>query len=169
MSKSAPKAEAASDAAPKKKGKTKLIIIAVAALALLGGGGAGAWLFLKGKSHDGKAAHKKQEKKAVPPVFVNLEPFTVNLQGGEDSHYLQTEIVLQVTDDKVAEPIKVYLPIIRSSILLLLSSKTAEDLGSAQGKRKLAQEIIGETRRHLASAGAKGGVENIHFSSFVIQ
>jgi flagellar protein FliL len=169
MSTSTPKAEPASEAAPKKKGKGKLIIIAVAALAVLAGGGAGAWMFLK-KPHDGKAAHKKEEKKKAPPVFVNLEPFTVNLQPDqEDAHYLQTDIVLQVADEKMVEPIKVQMPIIRSSILLLLSSKSAQELGSAQGKRKLAQEIIGETSKHLALADVSGEVENIHFSSFVIQ
>jgi flagellar protein FliL len=167
MSKSAPKAEAAAEAAPK-KGKGKLIVIAAVALVVLAGGGAGAWVLLKGKGHDSKSAHKKEEKK-TPPVFVNLEPFTVNLQEQDDAHFLQTEIVLQVTDDKIVEPIKVQMPIIRSGILLLLSSKSAHDLGSAQGKRKLAQEIIGEIRKHLALVDAKGGVENILFSSFVIQ
>jgi flagellar protein FliL len=168
MSKKAPETPAA-DAAPQKKGKGKLIIIAVAALVLLGGGGGAAWFFLMGNGHD-KTAHKKKEEHKAPPVFVNLEPFTVNLQKAEgDDHYLQTEIVLQVTDEHAIEPIKARMPMIRSDILMLLSGKSAAEIASADGKKKLAQQIIGEARKHVAQAGSGKGIENLYFSSFVIQ
>ena len=65
--------------APVKKSNKKLFIIIGAVLLLLGGGGAAAWFMTQG-GHGSKEAHVEPAK---PPVFLPLETFTVNLQGGE--------------------------------------------------------------------------------------
>ena len=82
----------AEEAVPVRKSKKKLFIIAGALVVLLGGGGAGAWFFMHG-AHDTK---EKAAEPAKPPVYLPLETFTVNLQGGEQ--YLQTDITLQVAE-----------------------------------------------------------------------
>ena len=62
------------------------------------------------------------------------------------------------------------MPVVRSRLLLLLSSKTAEDLGNLAGKHKLMSEILTEARAPLATSQLPGkGVDHVHFSSFVIQ
>jgi flagellar protein FliL len=148
--------------------KKKLMIIIIGLCVLLAAGGGGAWYFLKGNSHSkGKNAAKVEHKSA--PVFINLDQFTVNLQDEGGDRYLQTEIVLQVSGNDVVEPIKEQMPILRSSILLLLSSKIAAELGSKTGKTKLAQQIIAEIRTHLNSPKPGKGIDGIHFASFVIQ
>jgi flagellar protein FliL len=186
-----PAAPEAPPAAPKKKGKGKLIAI-VAAVGLLASGGAAAWYFLAGaeeateevaqgdkkgdpkkaaeakKNADKKAADKKAAAKKAP-VFVPLEPFTVNLRDDDSSHYLQVAIVLEATDSSAVDNIKVQMPIIRNGILLLLSSKRSDDLGTLDGKQKLAQEIVAEARKPLTGAGVAPGIEGVYFSSFVIQ
>jgi flagellar protein FliL len=163
-------AKPAADAAPK-KGSKKLIIIAAAAVALLAGGGGGAYVFLgKHKEADAAAAdehkaEKKVEKKA--PVFVNLDPFTVNLQDEDGGHYLQVGIVLEASDAAMVEQIKVQMPVIRNRILLLLSSKRAEELLTLKGKQALAEEIANESRQPLGIK--EKGIEGVYFASFVIQ
>jgi flagellar FliL protein len=99
-------------------------------------------------------------------VFVALEPFTVNLQGGE--HFLQIGLVLQVANDETGETIKSYLPQIRNSLLLLLSSKTPEQLASIDAKRKLADEILAETRLPLGPKAGEG-IQSVLFGSMVVQ
>src|SRR5262249_13074967 len=116
--------------------KSPLLLIAVALFALLGGGGAG-WYFLGHKSD----AHSAQEPKhGAAPIFVTLEPFVVNL-AGDTQHYLQVGIDLRVVDPHLPDQIKAHLPEVRNAVLLLLSSKSADQLSSVEHKNQLRYEI----------------------------
>ena len=150
------------EAPPPAKGKKKLIIIiAVAALVLVGGGGAAVMMMKKKAAAeaeaeaedggDGKAPAKavaKLDPKAVP-VFVPLEPFTVNLADRDAERYAQVGITLEVEDAKVGDQIKAYMPAIRNNILLALADRTAADLMGRDGKAKLAERVRQETSRAL--------------------
>lgn len=154
------------EAAPK-KGKGKLMIVIIAAIVLLGGGGGAGWYFLHAKK-TGDEKQVKHEDPAKPPVFVKLEPFTVNLTADGEDHYLQTDIDLKVADAKVSDEIKVHMPEIRNNVLLLLSSKTASALSSMEGKQKLSNEIKEQINKVLHAKDADG-VSGVFFTSFVIQ
>lgn len=159
-------AEKPAEAAPK-KGKGKLIII-IAAVILLAGGGGAAWYFQHAKKDSGHEEAKHETEAVKAPVFVKLEPFTVNLTADGEDHYLQTDIELKVGDAKVTDRIKERMPEVRNNVLLLLSSKTAGALGSTEGKQKLSLEIKEQVNKVL---GAKedDGVSGVFFTSFVIQ
>ena len=75
---------------------------------------------------------------------------------------------LQVTSDATADTVKAYLPEIRNRLLLLLSSQAAADLASVDAKRKLADEILAETRAPLADS-VRPEIQGVLFSSMVIQ
>lgn len=137
--------------APKKGGK--LLLIATAALALAGGGGGAAW-FLYFKDAGSPAGARIEAPK--PPVFVNLEPFTVNLQpeGGADQ-YLQTVAVLKIADTATADILKQYMPEVRHRILLLLSGKHASELATPQGREALAEQLRREVNRIIATASGQ--------------
>lgn len=167
--KSPPPAEPA-EAAPS-KGKGKLILILVIALVLVGGGAGAAWWFLAGSKETGAHSAQKREEAEKPPVFTHLDQFTVNLQRGADGedHYLQTEVVLQVANDKVTEQVKLRMPQIRNATLLLMSSRTAEELAPVEGKRKLAEDILAQVNQILGVKDPKQGVLAVYFSAFVIQ
>jgi flagellar FliL protein len=132
---SEPSTDAASSAKPK---KSPLMLIGVAVLALAIGGGA-AWFFMGHKS-DTAAPAEAKPKHIKAPVFVTLEPFVVNL-AGDVQHYLQVGIDLRIVDDHVNDQIKLHLPEIRNAVLLLLSSKTVEDLSSMEQKNRLRDEL----------------------------
>lgn len=162
----------AADGAPA-KGKSKLLIILVAVFALLAvGGGGAAWFFhaknaaaeaAKAAGGEGKPAAKKESGK--PPVFVTLENFTVNLAGGD--HFMQLGLVLQVKDEEAAEKIKTFLPQIRSKILLLLSTKTPEELQDAKGKQALIDELLADAREPFHAEGES--VQAVLLGSMLIQ
>lgn len=159
----------AAEGAPK-KGKGKLLIIIVAAVVLLAGGGGAAWYFLHAKkaSNDGHEEAKHEAEPAKPPVFVKLETFTVNLATEGEDHMLQTDIELKVADAKVTDTIKAHMPEIRNDMLLLLSSKTASTLATAEGKQKLSSEVKGQINKVL-HVKEDEGVSGVFFTSFVIQ
>lgn len=160
-----PAAEAA-EGSPK-KGKRKLLIIIVAIVVALAGGAGGAWYFLHTKKA-GPDAEAKHEEPAKPPVFVKLEAFTVNLRADGEEHYLQTDIELKVADAKITDKVKAHMPEIRNNVLLLLSSKTAGELSSTEGKQKLSGEIMGQINKVLQGTD-EDGVSGVFFTSFVIQ
>ncbi len=160
-------AVAPADAAPPvKKGKKKLIMIIAIAVLLLGGGGAGAMLLLKKKPHDADADgdHAEQsEHSATPsasagvikpeprpaPVFVPLDPFTVNLADRDAERYAQVGITLEIDDAKTGELIKTYMPAIRNHFLLALADSNAADLLARNGKLRLAEKLRREAARAL--------------------
>jgi flagellar FliL protein len=165
--------DAAPDAAaPKKKGK--LLIIILALLLLAGAGGAAAWYFLR--DHDAGAAKPGSEHAtaakaaAAKPVFVTLEPFTVNLQHEDSSaQYLQVGLALKMTDATLTDSIKLHMPEIRSRVLLLLSSKKASEIASSEGKKALIADLTREITQPLGTSAQTGALEGVLFTSFVIQ
>lgn len=159
-------AAAPAEAEAPKKGKKKLIIILAAVLVLVLGGGGGAFFMMKKKADEAAAAEegedghaktakveKKKEKKkadpATPPVFVPLDPFTVNLADREAERYAQIGITLEVEDAKTGDQIKAYLPAIRNNILMVLAHKTSAQLLERKGKEKLAREVRREALRAM--------------------
>lgn len=162
------------DAVPGKKKKGKLIVMILGAtLAVAGAGGGYLYSIKAKKSGDHAEAPKKVPQK--PRVFASLEPFTVNLRATGAEHFLQLGIVFEVSGNEVSEAIKANTPLIRGKVLLLLSGKTAEELGTPEGKVKLATELVAVARYSLQGAPGLGetpiekAVTDVHFSSMIIQ
>ena len=211
-------AAAATEAPPPPKGKKKLIIIvAVVALVLAGAGGTVAFILKKKASAEAaeaadaadtdgdKAAAGNDPGKAAAkinpmavPVFVPMEPFTVNLADRDAERFVQIGITLEIDDAKTGDQIKNYMPAIRNNILMAIADRTAGDLMGREGKTKLAEKIKLETARSLgyavdddaegdtadeapAKAGTKSSkkkrkkaatvlpIKAVHFSNFIIQ
>ncbi len=157
-------AEAAPAEAPVKKSK-KLLFIIVGLVVLLAGGGAGAWFMLK-PAHGDKEAHAEPEPPKTP-IFMPLETFTVNLMGGEQ--YLQTDITLQLYNQEQVDLLKLHMPRIRSRLLTLLSSQSADTLATEADKKKLAQAILAAVKEPVEPKGKPQEVSDVLFTTFVIQ
>ncbi len=149
------------------KSKKKLIVMIAAVVLLAGGGGAG-WFFTHQKS-DHKKEEAKHEEPAHAPVFVTLEAFTVNLQPDPDDKFLQLELSLQVSNPEQAELLKAQMPAVRSRLLMLLTSKTASDISTSEGKHKLSDEIVTEVKKPFSKNAKPQEVTDVFFTSFVIQ
>lgn len=155
------------EVAPAEKSKKKLIIMIAAVVLLAVGGGAG-WFLMHQKS-DHKKEEVKHEEPAHAPVFVALDTFTVNLQPDPDDKFLQLDFSLQVSSPEQAELLKVQMPAVRSRLLMLLTSKTASDISTSEGKQKLSDEIIAEVKKPFSKNAKPQEVTGVFFTSFVIQ
>lgn len=180
---------AAAAGGPQKK-KPIVIIIAIVAILALGGGGyfgyktymakkqaaeveqsekeqekgkeaGGKEEAVKGK---GKEAGGKEEPLAVG-VMLPLEPFIVNLAGSEGKRFLKVSITLELSSTGLRTEINENIQKVTDSILILLSSKTFEDVYSIQGKFKLKDEIVTRVNRFLLL----GHIKDAYFTEFVIQ
>lgn len=163
--KGAPKKEADGEAKPK---KSKLLLIVLILVVVLAAGGGAAWYFLIHKP--AAAEHEAPKVEAPkPPVFLPLDTFTVNLQSEEGERFLQTGMTLQLASQEQVDQIKLYMPHVRSRLLLLLSSKRAQDILPAEGKNKLAQEIMDVLNQPFSPGGPSIKVTSVLFTSFVVQ
>ena len=171
----------------------KLILIGgvgVLVLALIGGG---AVFFLSKKKTDDKEAEEVHVVPKGPPTFLPLENMVVNLADPGGEKVAQVGVTLELSDVKAIEKVKMYLPSIRSGILLLISQRTAEELLLIEGKESLAADILKEAARPFAASddghAAKpkkdapkskkksaekavpddSPVRGVHFSSFIVQ
>jgi flagellar FliL protein len=102
-------------------------------------------------------------------VFVTLEAFTVNLQPDPDEKFLQLEISLQVANPEQEELLKLQMPAVRSRLLMLLTSKTASEISTSEGKQKLSDEIVAEVKKPFSKGAKPQEVTGVFFTSFVIQ
>ncbi|WP_137939674.1 flagellar basal body-associated FliL family protein [Chitinivorax sp. B] len=167
-----------SEEKPKSK-KMLVIIIAVVLVLILVIGGVAAALLLSGGSsgdHEAEVAQekdsskkkeKKKKDKEAPPVFEKLEVFTVNL-AGESNEMLQTEINVELLDEKQKEKLKPYMPKIRNNVIMVLSSKLAADLKTADGKKKLIDELKVAINEAMGAEDDEG-VQSVTLSSFILQ
>ncbi|MDO9151644.1 MAG: flagellar basal body-associated protein FliL [Methylotenera sp.] len=153
------------EAAPASK---KKLIIIIAALVLVIGGGGGAWFFMQQKS-DVKKVEVKKEEPIKAPVFLALDTFTVNLQPDPDERFLQVDISLQVASPEVAEAIKLHMPSVKNRLLLLLTSKSAAEISTLEGKQDLSKEIIDEVSKPFPPNTKPQEVLDVFFTSFVVQ
>lgn len=168
----------AGEAAPK---SSKKLIIIIAAVALLGGGGGAAFFLMKPKA-DGHEKKEEVHEEAVKPSFMTLETFTVNLVPDPGEQYLQTDISLQIKDAHTDQLIKDQMPLVKSSILLVLSSKKSSEINTMEGKNALAKELTTELNK-IFSGGDHGkeehgdkehdskdqAISGVFFTSFIIQ
>jgi len=110
---------------------------------------------------------EKAEGGGKDNLHTKLEPIVVNLLG-EGRQYVQVEMVLKLAKPEIDEKIKVYMPVIRHKMILLLSSKDANQLNPIEGKRKLVMESKNAVNQALGLTD-KEGVTEVLFDSFIIQ
>lgn len=178
---------------PKPKGK-KLIIIIAAVVLLAVAGGAGWFMFGRHSAEEGDeapVAHSSKPK--APPVFLPVDNMVVNLADPGGDRYAQIGVTIEVVDLKTSDQVKAYMPTVRSSILMLVSQRTSEELLTKDGKAKLARDILREISHPLgytveddeddqaaeekpkaksqrkAKAGPPNPINNVLFTSFIVQ
>jgi len=95
-----------------------------------------------------------------------LEAFVVNLSSTE--RYLQLSMALQIANTEVSDRIKMFMPKVRHTLILLLSSKDGEQLQSLDGKHQLMEEIKNGVNKTL-DLKERDGVTDVFFENFVIQ
>lgn len=108
----------------------------------------------------------KASASAVGAPVARLEPFVVNLASFD--RYLQAIITLQVGANEIGEKVKMYMPMVRHTIILTLSGKGYEEVQTSAGKKELIEELKTKLNKVL-DLKEHDGVSDIFFENFVIQ
>jgi flagellar FliL protein len=165
--------ETATEDKPKeeKKGSAlKFIIIGVVVLVLVGGGFVGWKIFFAPAAEDAtpeavSSENEINELEETTSQTFTMETFVVNLNDPSGKRYLKTNIALEYMTEEMGEELKHRLPQLRDLILLLLSSKSLNDIQTVDGKLELRRELIQRINQVLTS----GKIRNLYFTEFVIQ
>lgn len=187
-----------SDAAPtppKKKGKAKKFLLIGIGIAVLAGGGAGAAVFAgligpaqgpvapdrpklvlrDGVSEAEASAYfsptgdkRPEASKFVASYYPLTETFTANLREG--SGFVQVGLgVSTYYDERVLEAVKTHEMAVRSAVLLALSEQDPVSLSSPQGKEALKTRLRAAINDVLKKKEGFGGIDDVYFTSFVVQ
>ena len=143
---------------------SKLLIGLLVGVSLLAAGGAG-YVFLGHKAAPAEAATVAAEK----PIFVTLEPLTVNLQGEGRGKFLHIGMALKMRDEASRAQVVEFMPELRSRALMLLSNRAPDSLMSPDDKTRLADEIRAELNRPLGDKLPEQGIAGVSFNTFVVQ
>jgi flagellar FliL protein len=104
----------------------------------------------------------------VASYYPLAENFTANLREG--SGFVQVGIgVSTFYDERVLEAVKTHEMAVRSSVLLVLSEQDAVALSTPQGKETLKTKLRLAVNDVLKKKEGFGGIDDVHFTSLVIQ
>lgn len=183
MAKEEPAAEAAAEGGSKKK---LFIIIGAAVLVLIIGGVAAFMMMGKGSAKkegaDAAGAPAAGGHGAAAPAagghggaagaagaagvtVFSLDPFIVNIYDGQELRYLKVKVELEMANAAVKPELEGRLAPIRDAILVVLTTKTLQEVQDVQGKNQLREEIL----TAISKIVAQGKVTRVYFTDFVVQ
>ena len=128
------------------------------------------YLLLRDDSGAATAEEQSDPQRNAPPIYVKIDPFTVNLQGDLYSgRLLYVGLSLQVRDEETRDFLQENMPQVRSRLLVLHSAQSPENLATPEDKRKLAAAIIATLTEITGAAEPKLHIDDVLFTEFIVQ
>jgi flagellar FliL protein len=140
----------------------KLFIIIGVAVAVAVGASVGIMMFMNGNKD---TAHKKEKPHAEATVVQSFDPFIVNIYDGQELRYLKLKVEMELSGEEAKTELTSRQAQIRDAILVILTTKTLQDVQYLQGKNQLKQEIMAAVTKIVTP----GQVRQIFFTDFVVQ
>lgn len=144
-------------------GAALAVVIVVVAVLFSGKGGKAA----KPELAEAEKSEKKGEggaKVAVAGVYP-MDPFIVNIYDGQELRYLKVKVEFEIAGPTAKEELDLRQASLRDAILILLTTKTLQDIQDLQGKNQLREEILAAVTKIVAA----GRVSKVYFTDFVVQ
>ncbi len=94
-----------------------------------------------------------------------MEPFIVNIYDGQELRYLKVKLEVEMVSPTVKTDMDARLAPIRDAILVLLSTKTLQEILEVAGKNQLKDEILASINKHIPP----GKISKVYFTDFVVQ
>lgn len=120
-------------------------------------------------SDDKKSKKTKEEEKGPPTYFAMDPPMVVSFEDENAIRFLQVTVEIMSRDEEAIQAFQTHTPLIRNNLLMLMGGKSVSELTSRDGKEALRQESLVEVRSILEANTGKPGIEDLYFTSFVVQ
>lgn len=98
-------------------------------------------------------------------TMYRLDTMVVNLADKGGKRYLRITMELELSVPELVEEVDRRLPQLRDSILMILPTKTYDDIGTTPGKIALRDELLNRLNSFLKT----GQITTLYFSEFVVQ
>ena len=106
------------------------------------------------------------EEKVHEPGFIHaMGSFIVNLKNGTGGRYARVSMDLDLEKEAAKAEIEKRTSQIRDMVLMIISSKSADDLQTVEGKQALRKEILDS----LNGIMRESKIQGLFFTEFVIQ
>ena len=156
----------------KSQGSSSKLVWLMILLVLLSLAAAGAAIYMvmsERNTSDNSSAQVQQLERPMP-IFVKIDPFTVNLADDNfGSRLLYAGISLKVASDESQEILTEHMPQVRSRLLLLFSGKQAGELITPEGTRRLSDEVAAVLSEPLTQPQPPLQIEDVLFTEFIVQ
>ena len=155
-------------------GKKKLIMMVVLALLLIGVSVGGTIMALKVLAPPPApveaALAEPLEPVKKPAIYYPIKPEVVVNYGDKGrQRYAQIEVTLLIRDDDVIPAVELHAPAISNALILTIGGQEYADVQTAEGKELLRQQCLQAIQKILEKEIGKPGVEQVLFTSFVMQ
>ena len=159
----------------RQQGKMMIIIIAVVAVLAIGGGAA-AFFLLGGEEpmpEEGMEGEEEVvEEIILPIIYFRIDPPIIVNIGADPAQpsYLQLVLEIALRDEMLIEGLTMHDPVLRHEIAGVVMKRETEELKSLEGRTMLQKEIVDTINAMLKrEANAEGEIENVFFSTYVVQ
>jgi flagellar FliL protein len=149
-----------------------LIIILAATVVILLVLGVGAFFFMKGGSSEGEEIEALSDKSVVPKeklYFDISKPVIVDFPKGSVVKHGRISVSMLIEDVEIIGVLKKNEPMILNNLLMLIGAQDSAVLNTGEGKEMLRKAILEDVNAVLKKVSGKGQVEDIFFTSFVMQ
>ena len=125
-------------------------------------------------AEDGEMAEDGEEVLNVaalePPQYASLnQPLVVSYQSDSTIRFLQLTVEAMARDEDSISAFTTHTPAIRNNLLTLFASLDLNELATVGGKEKARAAALAEVQSVLASTAPEATIEDIYFTSFVVQ
>jgi flagellar basal body-associated protein FliL len=113
---------------------------------------------------------KPAAKPPAPAVYLKMDPqMVVNFDASSEVKFLALDIEFMARDQAVLDDVTRNMPKIRNNILMLISNRDYKTLMTREGKDKLRLEALEEAKKVLKQETGSAKLEDVFFTSFVVQ
>ena len=150
--------------------KSVSIIVICTAVLFMGAVGAGfyiLWNEIAKIPRDASAVEALpvgEEENVGGPLY-SLDTMIVNLADRGGKRYLRVTMALELSDKDALEAIENRLPQVRNAALMILPTKTYDEISTTDGKIALRDQVMAK----MNSLITMGRINNIYFTEFVVQ
>ncbi|WP_445001159.1 flagellar basal body-associated protein FliL [Halomonas mongoliensis] len=151
-------------------GSSSKLLWLMAILVVVSVSAAGAALYMVMGQGEPHAAQTQSVPERRAPIFVKIDPFTVNLADDVyGSRLLYTGISLKVGDHETRDILQEHMPQVRSRLLMLFSGQQASELTQPGGKAQLAEKVSATLHEPMTEHQPDLIIEDVLFTEFIVQ
>jgi flagellar FliL protein len=163
-------AELEQESGDAKKAPKKLIIMIVAALILVAAGGGVTFFLMKEDSSKGEKAENVEAASHAEKLYFDMsKPIVVDFPKGATVQHGRITVSMLVEGAETIAVLKKNEPMIRNNLLMLIGAQDPASLNTREGKDLLGKAMLDDVAAVLVKMAGKGKVNEIFFTSFVMQ